>query len=147
VAINTEELPPEAGEYAPYIARLQERIAAEVPTHVFAAPGDGEIGALCSLYVVGSIAQIQEVATLRGPPRRGPGARGGSGGAARGAQRGAGARLHRGGRRGLGEGLVRAARLRAGRAHLELHSYTGLSCSQAAMSWPGMISASGVCSA
>lgn len=71
VAINTEELPPEAGEYAPHIARLQERIAGEVPTRVFAAPADGEIGALASLYVVGAVAQIEEVSTLRA--RRGEG--------------------------------------------------------------------------
>jgi hypothetical protein len=66
VAINTEELPPEAGEYAPHIAHLQERIAEEIPTRVFAAPADnGEIGALCSLYTVAGVSQIEEVSTLR----------------------------------------------------------------------------------
>ena len=52
VAINTEELSAENADFAPHIARLQERIAEEVPTHVFVAPAEGEIGALCSLYVV-----------------------------------------------------------------------------------------------
>lgn len=71
VAINTEELPDEYTEYAPHLARFQERIAEEVPTHVFVAPADGEIGALCSLYVMGGVAQVEEVSTLRA--RRGEG--------------------------------------------------------------------------
>jgi hypothetical protein len=71
VAINTEELPPEAAEYAPHIAHLQERIAEEIPTRVFAAPAAGEIGALCSLYTVAGVSQVEEVSTLR--VRRGEG--------------------------------------------------------------------------
>jgi hypothetical protein len=71
VAINTEELPGEYSEYAPHLARFQERIAEEVPTHVFVAPADGEIGALCSLYVMAGVAQVEEVSTLRA--RRGEG--------------------------------------------------------------------------
>ena len=71
VAINTEELPPEAAEYAPHISRLQERIAEEIPTRVFASPAEGEIGALCSLYTVAGVSQIEEVSTLRA--RRGEG--------------------------------------------------------------------------
>jgi GNAT superfamily N-acetyltransferase len=66
VAINTEELAPENADFAPHIARLQERIAEEVPTHVFVAPAEGEIGALCSLYVMGGVAQVEEVSTLQG---------------------------------------------------------------------------------
>lgn len=71
VAINAEELPDALGEFAPHIARLQERIAEEVPTRVFAAPAEGEIGALCSLYTVGGVSQVEEVSTLRA--RRGQG--------------------------------------------------------------------------
>jgi hypothetical protein len=71
VAINTEELDPENADFAPHIARLQERIAEEVTTHVFVAPAEGEIGALCSLYVMGGVAQVEEVSTLLA--RRGEG--------------------------------------------------------------------------
>jgi ribosomal protein S18 acetylase RimI-like enzyme len=71
VAINTEELPPQHAEYAPHISHLQERIAEEIPTHVFAAPAAGEIGALCSLYTVAGVSQLEEVSTLR--TRRGEG--------------------------------------------------------------------------
>jgi GNAT superfamily N-acetyltransferase len=71
VAINTEALGPDNADFAPHIARLQERIAEEVPTHVFVAPAEGEIGALCSLYLLGGVAQVEEVSTLRA--RRGEG--------------------------------------------------------------------------
>ncbi len=71
MAINTEELGPENAEYAPHIARLQERIAEEIDARAFVAPAEGEIGALCSLYAIGGVAQVEEVSTLRA--RRGEG--------------------------------------------------------------------------
>ena len=80
VAFNTEELGPDHAELAPHIARLQERIAEEVHTHVFVAPAEGEIGALCSLYVLGGAAQVEEVSTLAA--RRGDGLAGAVVGAA-----------------------------------------------------------------